>query len=394
MQRPNQKTVTTMTDQQVLETLEITLKRHRGKPLHIETKQNIVKDLLRQRQERATLMANNGKRRTTTNQIAIAQRHGVAQSTVSKINKLLTQFLLEKENEETTTATITKTNQQQKQIERLATMLHDKPRGGDREVRARRRKLGSNDGDIAKYILELLDDRCTRYLSEYCDAVRRRFNISVAVSTMHQFIAQFDITRKRTVRLLPRQAFTEKNIAWRKDFIQEWFTAGSFNIDSIATKQEFDDQQNWRLKLSSSTNTNKKKKRNNKQQQQQQRNIFSNKQIFFIDETGVCRHTLRRMFGRSKRGTEARVRHGSFNTSRGANHSTIIAIGAASGVLAHRIIVGANRTTRRTDFCSFLKDVGREMLRAADRAGLPRNAQLYLMMDNASIHKGNSNFER
>jgi hypothetical protein len=34
------------------------------------------------------------------------------------------------------------------------------------------------------------------------------------------------------------------------------------------------------------------------------------------------------------------------------------------------------------------------MLRAADRAGLPRNAQLYLMMDNASIHKGNSNFER
>ena len=52
-----------MTDQQVLETLEITLKRHRGKPLHIETKQNIVKDLLRQRQERATLMANNGKQR-------------------------------------------------------------------------------------------------------------------------------------------------------------------------------------------------------------------------------------------------------------------------------------------------------------------------------------------
>jgi hypothetical protein len=73
VQRPNQKTVTTMTDQQVLETLEITLKRHRGKPLHIETKQNIVKDLLRQRQERATLMANNGKRRTTTNQIAIAR---------------------------------------------------------------------------------------------------------------------------------------------------------------------------------------------------------------------------------------------------------------------------------------------------------------------------------
>jgi hypothetical protein len=73
------------------------------------------------------------------------------------------------------------------------------------------------------------------------------------------------------------------------------------------------------------------------------------------------------------------------NVSRGANHSTIIAIGATSGVLAHRIIVGANHTTRRSDFCAFL---GGQMLRAADRAGLPRDAQLYLMMDNASIRKG------
>jgi hypothetical protein len=72
------------------------------------------------------------------------------------------------------------------------------------------------------------------------------------------------------------------------------------------------------------------------------------------------------------------------NVSRGANHSTIIAIGATSGVLAHRIIVSANHTTRRLLLCV----LRRQMLRAADRAGLPRDAQLYLMMDNASIHKG------
>ena len=74
--------------EQLLKTLEITLKRHRGKPLQMETKQNIVGDLLRQRNERDELMRTNGKRRTTTNQTAIAQRHGVAQSTVSKINPI------------------------------------------------------------------------------------------------------------------------------------------------------------------------------------------------------------------------------------------------------------------------------------------------------------------
>ena len=201
-----------------------------------------------------------------------------------------------------------------------------------------------------------------------------------------QILSQLDITRKRTVRLLPRQALTEKNIEWRKQFVRDWFAVGSYDLDKIATKDEFVDQSNWHLKLTNNNNNNNKN--NNNKKNKQERIISSNKQVFFIDETGVCRHTMRRAYGRSKRGTVARVREGSFNVSRGANHSTIIAIGAASGVLAHRIIVGANRTTRRTDFCSFLGVVGKQMLLAADRAGLHRSSQLYLMMDNASIHKG------
>jgi len=69
----------------------------------------------------------------------------------------------------------------------------------------------------------------------------------------------------------------------------------------------------------------------------------------------------------------------------------IIAVGGgrAAGVLAHRILVGRGRGTRRDDFCDFLRrDVAPAMLRAADRAGVPQRAPLYLMMDNASIHRG------
>ena len=58
-------------------------------------------------------------------------------------------------------------------------------------------------------------------------------------------------------------------------------------------------------------------------------------------------------------------------------------------LLAHRTLVGRGRGTRRTDFCEFLRSsVAPAMLAAAARASLPRTAPLYLMMDNASIHKG------
>ena len=49
--------------EQLLKTLEITLKRHRGKPLQMETKQNIVGDLLRQRNERGERTANDERQR-------------------------------------------------------------------------------------------------------------------------------------------------------------------------------------------------------------------------------------------------------------------------------------------------------------------------------------------
>ena len=81
------------------------MKRHRGQPLPIDTKLKIVSELMQQRRERAALQATAGtrrrRRRTTTNQTSIARRHSVAQSTVSKINKLLTQLLLSREQSAT-----------------------------------------------------------------------------------------------------------------------------------------------------------------------------------------------------------------------------------------------------------------------------------------------------
>ena len=282
--------------------------------------------------------------------------------------------------------------------------MKEKQRGGDNESRAQRRKLGPADGKIAVFIQQLLDKKCDRYLSELCTAVYNEFKVKVAVSTMHLFVSeQLGITRKRLSRLLPRQALTEKNLAWRKAFVSEWFLPDSFQLDAIGTKQEFDDQHHWRLKLSS---VSQQRRRNRKQKRRQlnskKRIISSDKQLFFIDETGVNRHSLRRSYGRARRGKSARVEQASFSASRGANHSTIIAIGAAGaaeggggggsggggGVIAHRVLVGVKRGTRRDDFCSFLSIVGKQMLLAADRSGLPSNSQLYLIMDNASIHKG------
>jgi hypothetical protein len=61
------------------------------------------------------------------------------------------------------------------------------------------------------------------------------------------------------------------------------------------------------------------------------------------------------------------------------------------GIVARQVLVGSNerRGTRRDDFCAFLRrHVAPAMLKSAAAAGIDRDAPLYLMMDNASIHRG------
>ena len=82
---------------------------------------------------------------------------------------------------------------------------------------------------------------------------------------------------------------------------------------------------------------------------------------------------------------------GLFDGQKGRNHSVIIAVHRSGGVVARQVLVGSEqqRGTRRDDFCRFLeRDVAPAMLRSAAQAGVPSDAPLLLMMDNASIHKG------
>jgi hypothetical protein len=93
----------------------------------------------------------------------------------------------------------------------------------------------------------------------------------------------------------------------------------------------------------------------------------------------------------AKRGNGGVRCAGKFDGQKGRNHSVLIAVGVAGGVVARKVLVGSNekRGTRRDDFCKFLKaEVAPAMLANANAAGVDRRAPLYLMMDNASIHRG------
>ena len=82
--------------------------------------------------------------------------------------------------------------------------------------------------------------------------------------------------------------------------------------------------------------------------------------------------------------------------------SAIIGIGAQNGVIATRLLSGDVKTqgrakkaakrrrgTNRNDFCRFLRrSMFPAMLESAAASGLNNGELLYLVMDNASIHKG------
>ena len=240
--------------------------------------------------------------------------------------------------------------------------LRDRPRVGG----ASKRKIGSSP-EHAAFLAAL--EPCL-YHEEMCALFERRFGVRVSVSTMCRFRKQaLGHTRQRVQKQLPQQALSEKNVALRRTFVGDWFVGADRR--TIGTNDEQHDQSNWRLRLG-------------------HRGVTSVDQLFWIDETGCNRHTLLRRHGYGRRGGGGVRRAGLFDGQKGRNHSVIIAIGRTGGVIARHVLVGdGKRGTRRDDFCSFLrKHVGPAMLRSAARAGVPRDAPLLLMMDNASIHKG------
>jgi hypothetical protein len=90
-----------MIDVHLVRALQLVMKRHRGEPLPLEKKLQIVSELLQQRNEREALMASRAerrtKRRTTTHQTAIARRCSFGRS-VDSTNSIIVSIVNSKKN--------------------------------------------------------------------------------------------------------------------------------------------------------------------------------------------------------------------------------------------------------------------------------------------------------
>ena len=259
----------------------------------------------------------------------------------------------------------------------LATVLKsfEKKRIGGRHLR----KIGTKE-EHSKFIKNIIDEQSTFQYDELCALFRARFKINVSRSTMYRFIRfQLNITRKRVQKALPKQS--AKSVDLRKRFVGQWFQ--STDLNTIGTKDEQENQKHWKLDIESCARARNRRCRKT----DSCRHITDTRQLFFVDETGCNKHTLLRKYGLSQRGKPAYV--AKHDASKGNNHSVIIAVGVAGGIIAHKTLVKRARATRRDDFCQFLTDtVAPAMLRVANKCNLAANAPLYLLMDNASIHKG------
>jgi transposase len=314
--------------------------RKRGKPIDLQTRQNVAMLLL---------LGELSYR-------SIAKQCRVSLGSITNIKKRIVRLMPNR--------------RKMPSLQMIADALRDRKRCGGA---AKRRKIGTCDAHTA-FLRELLETHEARLqMSELCTLFERQFDVRVSTSTMHRFVdRQLDFTRQRVQRQLPRQALTERNLKWRQEFVDEWFTGADRQL--IGTNDEqLDQRSNWRLRVDG------------------ERGVTRVEQLFWIDETGCNRHTLLRTHGYGPRGRGGVRCAGRFDGQKGRNHSVIIAVGAAGGVVARRVLVGSSerRGTRRDDFCAFLRaEVAPAMLASANAAGVDRRAPLYLMMDNASIHRG------
>ena len=241
--------------------------------------------------------------------------------------------------------------------------------------------------DLIAVMDEWYDQQPSMYLSEVREKLRVEKGIDASTSALSRFLVhKCDLTVKTLSKTLPQQAAKQKTMAVRTKFVEKWFDPRSVDWQLLGTNKEFGDIRQWRMKRGGDAM------------------VSSVDQLFFVDETGCNKHTVLRTRGRSKRGTPAYAKTGSFDADRGQNVSCIIGIGAHQGVVGVELLQGKVQKfkqldngkvkrkrsgTNRQDFCRFLKEkMGPAMLASARASGLSSRAPLYLMMDNASIHKG------
>jgi transposase len=358
-----------------IQVLEQSVKRAKGKSIPFDTRVRVASLLIK----------------GNMTQREIAAITNVSKSSVNRLNLRLKAFRnecvskLQTRSRSTSTRTRSTTNEFEIDSNELFSVLKEKVRGAGSLkydlFRCERQKIGKREHD--EWIKEIMKNDCSLFLDELCLLFEKQFNIKVSVSTMCRCLKRrFNFTRKRLAKALSKQALTEKNLNLRRRFVSNWMSIDSFDSEKIGSNEEFEDQKRWRLKTKSVDDNAL---------------VDSNKQIFFIDETGCNRDAMKRLYGRSLSGTEARNNAGSANDVRGSNHSVIIACGVEKGVIAHEILVGdlkktdnkRKRGTNRQDFCNFLRTkVAPAMIDSARKSGLDDTSQLYLIMDNASIHKG------
>jgi len=247
----------------------------------------------------------------------------------------------------------------------VTTALREQKRGGQRRVPT---LCAVRHGPCVR---KMYAERSTLYLSEVKEELGRRFGRSngqpgaVSLPTLCRFVKhKLGLARRRICgRPLHRAGVTGENLRRRREFVAEWF-GSSANRRCVGTRDELDDQRGWTMAKEG----------------------VVPEQVFFEDETGVNRHTLRRNYGRgARRGADpvAPV----VDAPRGQHHSVLIGM-SSSGIVAHTTQVkGRGHGTKGAEFAHFIETLlGPAMLESARQAGLPPRSTLYLVMDNASIH--------
>ena len=190
---------------------------------------------------------------------------------------------------------------------------------------------------------------------------------------MSRHLKALGVTKKKA-QAMADQASNEKNLPLRKQFV-ELTHGNSANLDMVGTADEWRDQQQWTLVS---------------EQPDYEGNVPPRSRLFFLDETGIDMHKVRRRYGWSKRNEPCIVRE---NHVKGKNHSVIILIGtnddgSIGGVLAHKVIVGKGSGTKRSHFCDFLTNQAVPAIQQYLRETGQADENAWLVMDNASIHKG------
>ena len=275
----------------------------------------------------------------------------------------------------------------------------------------RQRRVRKCSGQHHKrFVLNLLKSNPFIYLDELQDRIQRKFRITISISTVYLRVKEWGFTLKKATAA-SIAGLSTRNLLRRREFVNTYFQ--NANENHVGTTRESSNQTQW-------TTTEYIHLPPQDIARRQVRNLQNANPIslpinadhfFFVDETGVNARTSIRARGRSKKGTPCITKQ---RYRKGSRHiSAVIACSRTAGVLSHRTKQGGYK---RVDFISFLKEqlipaIVQERRRLKDlylqqhelhhlndwhrqyhrwMRSRQHKDVAFLVMDNASIHKGDS----